>query len=120
MMQVFRQFRFHAARHLPKLKDGHICKEIHGHTFNLKIYVQGKINNDTGFIMDFFDIDKIVQKNILIRIDHKLLNDIKNLENPTSEILSKWIWGQLTDKIPDLYKIILSEDHGTGIIYTGE
>ena len=119
-MQVFRQFRFHAARHLPNLEDSHICKKIHGHTFNLTVYIKGNINNQTGFIIDFFDIDKIVTKNIIKSIDHKLLNDIADLENPTSEILCKWIWDKLKTKISGLNKIILSEDHGTGIIYSGE
>ena len=35
---------------------------MHGHTFNLTIYVKDEINNKTGFVMDFYDIDKIVNK----------------------------------------------------------
>ena len=79
-MQVFRQFRFHSARHLPNLKDNHICKQMHGHTFNLTIYVDGKINSNTGFVMDFYDIDTIVNENVINLIDHKLLNDIDGLK----------------------------------------
>ena len=119
-MQVFRQFRFHSARHLPNLKDNHICKQMHGHTFNLTIYVVGKINSNTGFVMDFYDIDTIVNENVINLIDHKLLNDIDGLKNPTSEILCRWIWKRLDKNILGLSKIILSEDHGTGIIYTGD
>ena len=119
-MIVFRQFRFHAARYLPNLKDDHICKHIHGHTFNLTIYVKGTINKDTGFVMDFFDIDTIVNKHIINFIDHKLLNDIEGLTNPTSENLCKWIWNKLNKEISILSKIVLSEDHGTGIIYSSE
>ena len=119
-MEVFRQFRFHAARHLPNLNDEHICKQIHGHTFNLTVYVEGEIDNKTGFVIDFFTIDQIFNKNILPLIDHKLLNEIDGLSNPTSEILCKWIWNKLSNKINGLSKIILSEDHGTGIIYKGE
>ena len=119
-MEVFRNFRFHSARHLPNLKDDHICKTIHGHTFNLTVHVVGNINSETGFVIDFFDIDKIVNTYILPIIDHKLLNDIPDLNNPTSENLSKWIWNNLIDRIEGLSKIVLSEDHGTGIIYSGE
>ena len=119
-MVVYRTFRFHAARHLPNLDDNHICKQTHGHTFNLTVYVDGNIDTTTGFVIDFFDIDKIVNANILSIIDHKLLNDIPNLSNPTSENLSKWIWNTLAVKIDGLSKISLSEDHGTGIIYKGE
>lgn len=119
-MIVYRTFRFHSARYLPNLDDNHICKQIHGHTFNITIYVDGEINEQTGFVIDFFDIDKIFNKEIMPLIDHKLLNDILGLENPTSENLIKWIWLNLNKKIKNIYKIKLSEDHGTGIIYKGE
>ena len=119
-MEVFRNFRFHAARHLPKLNDKHICKQMHGHTFNLTVHIDGKINPDTGFVIDFFDIDKIVNSNVIKYIDHKLLNDVPQLSNPTSEHICIWIWDKLKNKIPDISKIVLSEDHGTGIVYKGE
>ena len=118
-MVVYRTFRFHAARYLPKLSEDHICKQMHGHTFNLTVYVEGKINTN-GFVIDFFDIDKIVKKSIIDLIDHKVLNDLNNLTNPTSEYLCKWIWSKLENQLPGLIKVKLSEDHGTGIIYKGE
>ena len=60
---------------------------------------------------------QFLKKNIHQIIDHKVLNDIKGLENPTSENLSKWIWNNLIPHLPNLYKIEVSEDFGTGIIY---
>ena len=119
-MLVFRTYRFHSARFLPNLDADHICKKIHGHTFNLTIYISGTVNVKNGFIVDFFDIDKIFNKNIMPKIDHKLLNEIEGLDNPTSEILCKWIWNKLVIHLPNLFKLKLSEDHGTGIIYKGE
>ena len=118
-MIVYRRFRFHSARHLPKLDNKHICKQTHGHTFNLTIYIEGEINDKDGFVIDFFDIDKIIENTVLKLIDHKLLNDIKGLENPTSEHLIKWIWNKIEKSFVGLHKIKLSEDHGTGIIYKG-
>ena len=120
MMTVYRNFRFHSASYLPKLSDDHICKQMHGHTFNLTVYIKDKINNSTGFVIDFYDIDKIVKKSIIDLVDHKVLNDLENLSNPTSEHLSKWIWSKLILELPKLVKIKLSEDHGTGIVYQGE
>ena len=119
-MEVFRNFRFHSARHLPNLEDSHICKRIHGHTFNLTVHIRGNIDPNTGFIIDFFDIDEIVNSKIISIIDHKLLNEIKGLENPTSEHLTKWIWNNLKHTMNGLSKIVLSEDHGTGIEFSGE
>jgi len=119
-MQVYRTFRFHAARSLPNLEESHICKQLHGHTFNITIYVKGEIKDKTGFVVDFFDIDKIFNKKIMPLIDHKNLNSIDGLENPTSENLCIWIWNKLINHIPNMLKIKLSEDHGTGIIYEGK
>ena len=116
-MEIYRSFRIHASRFLPKLPKTHICSSMHGHTFNITVYVKGDIDNKTGFVMDFYDIDKIFNKHIHSIIDHKILNDIKGLENPTSEILATWIWNKLKDHIPLLEKIKVSEDFGTGIIY---
>ena len=119
-MIVYRTFRFHAARFLPNLHDKHICKKIHGHTFNLTVYIYGPIKNPEGFVIDFFDIDVVLNKKILPLIDHKLLNDVEGLNNPTSEHLIKWIWDNIVNEFSGLRKLQLSEDHGTGIIYKGE
>ena len=120
MMTVFRNFRFHAARYLPNLDDEHICKKMHGHTFNLTVHITGPVNKIDGFVIDFFDVDTIVNNTIISKIDHKVLNDIDSLSNPTSENLTKWIWRELKKSLNGLSKVVLSEDHGTGIIYKGE
>ena len=57
---------------------------------------------------------------MISKIDHKVLNDIDDLSNPTSENLTKWIWNNLHKPLKGISKIELSEDHGTGIIYKGE
>ena len=49
-MEVFRNFRFHSARHLPKLDENHICNNIHGHTFNLTVHIKGEIDQNTGLM----------------------------------------------------------------------
>ena len=76
-MLVYRRFRFHSARYLPNLSDEHICKQTHGHTFNITLYINGDINPKDGFVIDFFDIDKVMENKILPLIDHKLLNKIE-------------------------------------------
>ena len=110
-MIVYRSFRIHASRFLPNLSEDHICKKMHGHTFNIKIFVKDKINPKDGFVMDFFDIDKIFNQIIHPIIDHKVLNDVSGLENPTSENLCKWIWDNLIIHIPKILKIEVSEDY---------
>ena len=61
-MEVYRRFRFHAARHLPNLDDNHICKQIHGHTFNITVYVNGEIDKKTGFLVREGNSEDIMKK----------------------------------------------------------
>ena len=118
-MKIFRTYIFHSARYLPKLDDKHPCSKMHGHTFNMVIEIDGPIDKKNGFVMDFYDIDMIVKDNIIKFIDHKILNDIDDLPNPTSEFLTIWIWNRLKPHLPLLSCITVSEEHGTGMTYKG-
>lgn len=120
MMKIFRSYIFHAARFIPTLKEEHPCSKMHGHTFNIIVEIEGEIDENTGFVMDFYDIDKVVNLKILKVIDHKILNEVPGLENPSSEYLSIWIWNKLIDDLPLLSKVTISEEHGTGMEYTGK
>ena len=56
-MNVYKTFAIEAARSLPNLPDGHPCQKVHGHSFKVTITVEGDIDQNTGFVMDFADID---------------------------------------------------------------
>jgi len=53
-------------------------------------------------------------------LDHNYLNDIPGLENPTSEVLAKWIWNELKPLLPELSAIRIHETCTSGCIYRGE
>lgn len=118
-MEVYKTFAVEAARSLPHLPDDHPCKRIHGHSFKITITVNGQINEDTGFVMDFSEIDSVFSP-IHEMIDHAYLNEIKGLENPSSENLCQWIWSKLSSSLPGLKKIEIKETESTGCIYQGE
>ena len=119
-MKIYRTYTIHSARFIPSLEPTHPCSQMHGHTFKVTIELDGPIDKKTGFVMDFFDLDKIVKNKIIGKIDHKVLNDIEGLENPSSEHLSIWIWNTLFKSLPILSQVTISEEHGTGIKYTGK
>jgi 6-pyruvoyltetrahydropterin/6-carboxytetrahydropterin synthase len=54
------------------------------------------------------------------RLDHNYLNDIPGLENPTSEVLAKFIWNELKPLLPELSAIRIHETCTSGCIYRGE
>lgn len=118
-MQIYKEFNFEAAHLLPNVPEGHKCGRLHGHTFYVCIYVEGKPAEDTGWIMDFADL-KAAFKPIYDQLDHYYLNDIEGLENPTSENLAIWIWNKLKPTLPELCKLEIKETCTSGCIYTGE
>jgi 6-pyruvoyltetrahydropterin/6-carboxytetrahydropterin synthase len=118
-MEIYKEFIFEAAHQLPNVADGHQCGRLHGHSFRGRLYVSGPVGADTGWVMDFSEI-KAIFKPIYDQLDHRYLNDIPGLENPTSEVLAKWLWDQLKPNLPLLSKIVINETCTSGTIYRGE
>ena len=117
-MQIYKDFTFEAAHMLPNVPEGHQCARLHGHSFKVRLYVEGELGEKTGWIMDFTDI-KTAFKPIYNQLDHYYLNDIDGLENPTSEVLVKWIWDKLKPVLPELSGVELKETCTSGCIYKG-
>jgi len=70
------------------------CAELHGHTWKVEVFVVGKKLNDVGILVDFNILKEKLNK-IIERLDHKLLNDLKEIGNPTCENISKYIFENL-------------------------
>ena len=118
-MEIYKDFSFDSAHRLPNVPAGHKCGRLHGHTFQLRIVITGPVAADSGWIMDFADI-KTVFKELYDQLDHRFLNDIEGLENPTSEILVQWIWQRLKPRLPQLIRLELKETCTSGCIYEGD
>lgn len=118
-MEIFKSFTFEAAHKLPNVPDEHKCKRLHGHSFQVTVYVNGPVGEHSGWVMDFADI-KAACKPIHEALDHRYLNDIPGLENPTSENIARWIWNKLIADLPALGKIEIRETCTSGCVYTGD
>jgi 6-pyruvoyltetrahydropterin/6-carboxytetrahydropterin synthase len=118
-MEIFKEFTFEAAHRLPNLPSSHKCSRLHGHSFKVEVHVRGRVDPQLGWVLDFADIKKAFQP-LDDRLDHHYLNEIEGLENPTSEILARWIWARLQDALPGLTKIVVRETCTSGCIYRGE
>ena len=118
-MEIFKVFKFDAAHRLPNVGQGHKCSQLHGHSFSVEIYIRGLVDPVSGWVMDFADIAAVCQP-IIDQLDHKYLNDIDGLDNPTSENIAKWIWKHLRLALPQLSKIVVQESTESGCIYAGE
>ncbi|MDU3365468.1 MAG: 6-carboxytetrahydropterin synthase QueD, partial [Proteus mirabilis] len=105
--------------HLPHVPKGHKCGRLHGHSFLVRLEITGEVDAQSGWLIDFADV-KAAFKPTLDRLDHYYLNDIEGLENPTSEVLAKWIWQQVKPSLPLLSAVMVKETCTAGCIYRGE
>jgi len=89
---VTKLFEFEAAHKLDIPTAGK-CQRLHGHTYKLEISVAGDINPETGMIVNFSDLKKFVNDEIIEKFDHFYLNDLFSL--PTAENMGDWIWDKV-------------------------
>lgn len=118
-MEIFKEFTFEAAHRLPNLPAEHKCSRLHGHSFRAEIHVSGPVDPRLGWVQDFGDI-KAVFKPYYEMLDHNYLNEIEGLENPTSEVIARWIWQKVRSQLPLLSKVVIRETCTCGCIYTGD
>jgi 6-pyruvoyltetrahydropterin/6-carboxytetrahydropterin synthase len=118
-MEIFKEFGFEAAHRLPNVPEGHKCARLHGHSFRVEVHVRGAVDPELGWVMDFAEI-KAACRPIIDRLDHYYLNEIEGLENPTSEVLARWIWARLKPSLPGLDRIVVRETCTSGCTYSGE
>lgn len=118
-MVIFKEFSFEAAHRLPNVPAGHKCARLHGHSFLVRISVRGAVGETSGWVMDFADIKAAVAP-LHDQLDHRYLNDIPGLDNPTSEVLAQWIWRALIPALPGLDEILVRETCTSGCVYRGE
>src|SRR4051812_40860017 len=117
-MEIFREFTFEAAHRLPQVPENHKCARLHGHSYRVEVHVQGDVGPDTGWVMDFSDLRAAFQP-LHEQLDHRYLNEVPGLENPTSEVLARWIWDQLCRTLPGLSQVVVRETCTSGCVYRG-
>jgi len=118
-MIIFKEFTFDSAHSLPNVPEGHKCKAIHGHTYRLKVIIEGDLDSHLGWVMDFSDLKNIV-KPVIDQIDHKYMNELEGLKNPTCEAIAIWLWDRIKPDLPLLKEIELHETPTSGTVYRGE
>ena len=118
-MEIYKDFRFEAAHRLPNVPAGHKCARLHGHSFRVEVHVAGPLREPEGWVMDFADL-KAAWMPLDAVLDHRYLNDVPGLENPTSEVLARWIWQRLAPGLPGLSQVVVRETCTSGCRYTGD
>lgn len=118
-VEIFKIFQIEAAHRLSHLPPAHKCARLHGHSFRIELHVRGPLHPEQGWVMDFADL-KAAFAPVWERLDHRYLNEIPGLENPTSEHLARWIWRELKSSLPSLCQVVVHETCTAGCRYSGE
>jgi len=70
------------------------CSQVHGHRWKVEVFVSGDKLDGIGILVDFDVLKQKIEKTVE-RLDHSFLNDSKEIGNPTSENISKYIFENL-------------------------
>jgi 6-pyruvoyltetrahydropterin/6-carboxytetrahydropterin synthase len=116
--RVFKDFGFEAAHRLPNVAADHKCARLHGHSFTARVVVEGPIGDTSGWVVDFADITAACEP-LRRELDHRYLNEIDGLDNPTSEVIARWIWERLVTELPGLCRVVVQETCTAGVEYDG-
>ena len=117
-MKISQAFKFEAAHRLPGVPETHRCSRLHGHSYRVEVQLEGAVDPHTGFVVDFFDLEKAFA-GIVGTLDHRCLNDVAGLENPTAENIAIWIWDRLKPALPLLSEIVVHETCTSGCRHRG-
>ena len=117
-MKIVQAFSFEAAHSLPNVPPGHRCQRLHGHSYRVELKLEGPLDAKTGFVTDFFDIEKAFAP-LLARLDHQCLNEVEGLDNPTAENIAVWIWRRIKPTLPQLNAVTVRETQDCWAEYDG-
>lgn len=106
--ELKQHFQIESARFLPHLDKNHPCSRMHGHSFKVILVLRGKLDPKLGWLRDYHEISQIAAK-VLDKLDHRVLNEISGLENPTSENISAWLYWQFKPLLPELFEVSVQE-----------
>ncbi|TYA54758.1 6-pyruvoyl trahydropterin synthase family protein [Formosa maritima] len=96
----------------------------HGHNYELIVSVTGKIDKETGYVIDMKILKDIIKEEVEDAFDHKNLNEdvaiFKNL-NPTAENIVVVIYNKLKPKLKSDLKleVTLFETPRNYVSYSG-
>jgi 6-pyruvoyltetrahydropterin/6-carboxytetrahydropterin synthase len=118
-VEIVKEYTFEAAHRLTHVSADHKCGRLHGHSFRLEVKLEGEVDPQTGWLIDFGDISKVVRPIVDDRLDHSYLNEVEGMGNPTSEQIAMWVWDRIKPDLPALTEVVVHETCTARCIYRG-
>ncbi|MFH1531749.1 MAG: 6-carboxytetrahydropterin synthase QueD [Pseudomonadota bacterium] len=118
IVELTKRYHFEAAHALTRAPEGHRCRQVHGHTYEVEVTLKGPVEPETGWLVDYGDITQAV-KPVIELLDHRFLNEVEGLSQPTSEHLCAWLWARIAPALPYLSEICVRETPTSQCRYRG-
>ena len=119
-MELSYRFGFDAAHYFGHFPAEHPNHGMHGHSFQVEIAVRGAPDPRTGFIIDFAELERACAE-VRRALDHRVLNEVEGLGQPSLENLCAWIWNRLAPRLPPLSRVTVRlESAGQSCSYSDE
>lgn len=118
-MEIAYRFGFDAAHRFAGYPEGHRYAGLHGHSFQVEIALEGEPDARTGFVADFAELERTCA-GLREKLDHRLLNEVEGLEQPSLERLAQWLWRRLAPEFAALARVTVRRDSsGQSCTYRG-
>jgi 6-pyruvoyltetrahydropterin/6-carboxytetrahydropterin synthase len=118
-MRIYKEFTFEAAHFLPSAPPGHPNSRVHGHSFRVRVTLDGEPDEKTGLVMHLDDVEAALA-DVHEALDHRFLNEVEGLSQPTLERITMWLWDRLHNRLPGLAEIEIARNScREGCIYRG-
>jgi 6-pyruvoyltetrahydropterin/6-carboxytetrahydropterin synthase len=118
-MRIYKEFFFEAAHFLPSAPPGHPNSRVHGHSFRVRVTIDGEPDEESGLVMHLDAVEQAVGE-VREALDHRFLNEVEGLAVPTLERITTWLWDRLHNRLPGLTEIEVARDScHEGCVYRG-
>lgn len=114
--RIAKSFCFDAAHRLTRVPPEHPCGRLHGHTYTVTLAIEGEPGTDTGWLLDFGQVREAFAP-LRRQLDHSCLNELPGLENPTAELLARWIFDRVAPALPGLAEVTVQETPSSWATY---
>lgn len=122
MYRIFIETHFAASHQLHGYQG--LCKDLHGHTWKVRVEVETDKTNEIGISFDFKEL-KSVTESVIQKLDHVHINEVPpfDKENPTAENLARYIFGEVKKHLPShvlMNQVVVWESANYAVSYSEE
>jgi 6-pyruvoyltetrahydropterin/6-carboxytetrahydropterin synthase len=115
MYRIAKKFEFSSAHRLDGLEPNHPCGRMHGHNYEVELYLESHSVDETGFVRDYRELDKFKQW-LDDTFDHHLVNE--TIAQPTAEYMAQAIYIRAASLYPEVTAVRVSETNKTSAWYS--